>query len=457
MKMISQITGKEDASIREDLLQVYAAADLLLANHSQGLMHESAVQYMQPVERHCSDPSLLTAVLEQNICTFLNHSPAITEKLQLNQNSIKTLLVIALYAEESQFVIADCSKVAGQVVATVRQLIQSDKAGSFAESIVARRLRDDFATSMQPHLASSLQAELFLPAARRLFKLAAHGAMPEGTIEELIVHDGMPIEFHIHLTKKFTSTLLSPLLGPDGKLSGKLKKIFAESSIDHSNLSAIICTGSYASNIWLQQKLISDFKLPLFLLKTGAYLHNLSKEQPKENNCEFTAFTIKSDPDLTPVKAKQMREQRELEHVLQIVQKEIQAQREKQRKEEQLYLLYTDPQTGLQWVRNGNLANRKMNWHDAQEWVEQLDYAGYQDWRLPTKEELEKFAKMGGKHPSEWFNANGFNNIQAYSYWSSSTYAYSTFFALNVYMVYGYVNVNPKTYDSYVWPVRAGQ
>lgn len=72
--------------------------------------------------------------------------------------------------------------------------------------------------------------------------------------------------------------------------------------------------------------------------------------------------------------------------------------------------IYLDPQTGLMWARNGNIAGKRMTWDEAMSWVKKLNYAGYSDWRLPTIEELEAFVKLGGEIPSEWFNANGFSN-----------------------------------------------
>ena len=70
-------------------------------------------------------------------------------------------------------------------------------------------------------------------------------------------------------------------------------------------------------------------------------------------------------------------------------------------------LMYTDPQTELIWAKNGNIAGKKMNWSDATKWAENLKYSGYSDWRLPTKEELVSFSKLGGDNkPSQWFTAN---------------------------------------------------
>lgn len=84
------------------------------------------------------------------------------------------------------------------------------------------------------------------------------------------------------------------------------------------------------------------------------------------------------------------------------------------RKAERL-IIYTDSSTGLMWVKNGNLAEKEMKWNDATRWAKNLNYGGYSDWRLPTKEELEAFSKRGGS-PAQWFNANGFNSVQAYYY-----------------------------------------
>jgi len=126
-----------------------------------------------------------------------------------------------------------------------------------------------------------------------------------------------------------------------------------------------------------------------------------------------------------------------------------------------------DTRTGLMWARNANIAGKKMDWSDATKWVEgsvfssRLDYAGYRDWRLPTQEELALLAERGGSRPAEWFNANGFNNVQADWYWSGTENgSYRGQAELgqagvvdmasgNVYSSYG------KNNDDYVWPVRS--
>ena len=44
-----------------------------------------------------------------------------------------------------------------------------------------------------------------------------------------------------------------------------------------------------------------------------------------------------------------------------------------------------DNASGLMWQQSG--ANTTMNFEDAKEWVEQVNFAGFNDWRLPTLEE----------------------------------------------------------------------
>ena len=119
--------------------------------------------------------------------------------------------------------------------------------------------------------------------------------------------------------------------------------------------------------------------------------------------------------------------------------------------------IYIDPQTGLMWAKNGNIAGKTMNWYNAINWVNNLNYGGYSDWRLPSKEELVSFTTRGGRMPAKWFNANGFNSVQANDYWSSSSNVSSTGYAWVVGMYDGGVSSAIKGNGNYTWPVRGGQ
>ncbi|MBI3353871.1 MAG: DUF1566 domain-containing protein [Nitrospirae bacterium] len=60
----------------------------------------------------------------------------------------------------------------------------------------------------------------------------------------------------------------------------------------------------------------------------------------------------------------------------------------------------TDKEAGLMWTRDANIAEKCMNWYDALKFIKQLNkqkYAGYNDWRLPTKEELQTLVAMQSK------------------------------------------------------------
>ena len=131
-------------------------------------------------------------------------------------------------------------------------------------------------------------------------------------------------------------------------------------------------------------------------------------------------------------------------------------------------LTATDKVTGLMWTKDGNIAEKKLAWKEAFKLIEKLNkqkYAGYSDWRLPTKEELETlvaYAKSRGyrgynRDINKLFNKIGFKDVQAFLYWSSSTYACITTSAWFVNMGDGRVDCYFKTAAYYVWPVRAGQ
>lgn len=133
--------------------------------------------------------------------------------------------------------------------------------------------------------------------------------------------------------------------------------------------------------------------------------------------------------------------------------------REKELSEKALqlgFLLYedvvADTKTGLMWTRDGNIVGEKMTWDAAMNWAKNLNYGGYNDWRLPTKEELETFAKRGGNRPSDGFNANGFSNTQMSNYWSSSSYDSGYAWVVDFYD--GSVHDYKKSSTTYVRGVR---
>lgn len=76
----------------------------------------------------------------------------------------------------------------------------------------------------------------------------------------------------------------------------------------------------------------------------------------------------------------------------------------------------TDIKTGLMWISKDN--GVPINWPDAKEYCENLNVAGFSDWRMPTLAELRTLYTPNEK------NKNGYNtipliNTSAQSCWSS--------------------------------------
>ncbi len=99
----------------------------------------------------------------------------------------------------------------------------------------------------------------------------------------------------------------------------------------------------------------------------------------------------------------------------------------------------TDNLTGLMWVENGNLMitenpgfdndgtsnDGKVTWQHALDYVALLNsenYATYTDWRLPNRKELRSLINyQEGDQAATWLNSQGFSNVMADGYWTSTT------------------------------------
>ena len=82
----------------------------------------------------------------------------------------------------------------------------------------------------------------------------------------------------------------------------------------------------------------------------------------------------------------------------------------------------TDLYTGLMWVKDGRSAGanngQSLNWDSAKTFANQLNFAGYQDWRLPNFKELASIIDYDKKGPS--IDENYFTNTTSTKYWTSS-------------------------------------
>jgi len=99
-----------------------------------------------------------------------------------------------------------------------------------------------------------------------------------------------------------------------------------------------------------------------------------------------------------------------------------------------------DPFTGLMWQVESS--KESMPWQEAMDYASELELGGYNDWRLPTVEEL----KMLWEHGL-------FPEASSY-YWSSSSGANGTNGAWVVYFSNGYVYNDNRAYNYYARCVR---
>jgi len=122
----------------------------------------------------------------------------------------------------------------------------------------------------------------------------------------------------------------------------------------------------------------------------------------------------------------------------------------------------TDNLTGLMWVRDLNTVNSgiPLKWQGALTLIANANkgsgYCGYIDWHLPTVNELQSLNNYGESSMTRWLTAQGFMNVLATNYWSSTSYAPDTNLAWYVNVNNGYVTAGYKYGSTFVWPVRRG-
>ncbi len=95
---------------------------------------------------------------------------------------------------------------------------------------------------------------------------------------------------------------------------------------------------------------------------------------------------------------------------------------------------------------------------DTEDFINALNsgsgYCGHTDWRLPTVKELSSLTDSGRVSPG--IDMTYFKWTQSSNYWSSTTNAYSTYYAWLVYFGYGDVYYGYKSNNYYVRAVRSG-
>jgi hypothetical protein len=110
---------------------------------------------------------------------------------------------------------------------------------------------------------------------------------------------------------------------------------------------------------------------------------------------------------------------------------------------------------------NGGYAGTPGDGTDTEDFINALNsahFGGYYDWRLPTINELDSIVNCDIPLPT--INAAYFPNTVSSNYWSSTTYAGSTYYAWGVNFNYGYDHYDfrgGKNAGYFVRAVRGGQ
>jgi hypothetical protein len=134
-----------------------------------------------------------------------------------------------------------------------------------------------------------------------------------------------------------------------------------------------------------------------------------------------------------------------------------------------------DTDQDITWLQDANYAatsgydsDGQMNWFEATEWASQLEFGGYEDWRLPSFE-TNGVNELGYMY---WQNLGGntigfdnlprdltagsvtLYNIQVAPYWTSYEGLYDT--AMTHSFAFSYTEPYEKIFDSSAWAVRDG-
>jgi uncharacterized protein DUF1566 len=113
-----------------------------------------------------------------------------------------------------------------------------------------------------------------------------------------------------------------------------------------------------------------------------------------------------------------------------------------------------DSTTGLMWTRK-NVHSSRLNWSGAKEACSKARDGGFDDWRLPTIQELLTLVDYSRTSPA--IDISVFECESSW-YWSATPYSASPGdYAWCVYFGYGYSLYSYQDYEGCVRAVRSGQ
>ena len=113
-----------------------------------------------------------------------------------------------------------------------------------------------------------------------------------------------------------------------------------------------------------------------------------------------------------------------------------------------------DRQTGLMWLKNGQSTLGAITWREAGAFCDGLKYAGYSDWRLPTKKEWATIIDASNQSPALPLKSPFENVVTFLDYWTGNEHTYGPGYVWAVNLYYGKKKFLGKKKYAFAWPVR---
>lgn len=113
-----------------------------------------------------------------------------------------------------------------------------------------------------------------------------------------------------------------------------------------------------------------------------------------------------------------------------------------------------DRETGLLWLKNGKATLGAITWQEAGAFCSGLKYAGYTDWRLPTKEEFAAIVDPANQSPALPLKSPFENVVTFLDYWTQNDHTHGPGYAWAVNLYYGNKKFLNKRKYAFAWPVR---
>jgi len=113
-----------------------------------------------------------------------------------------------------------------------------------------------------------------------------------------------------------------------------------------------------------------------------------------------------------------------------------------------------DRNTGLLWLKSGKSTLGAITWQEAGAFCSGLQYAGFTDWRLPTKEELASIVDTANQSPALPMKSPFENVVTFLDYWTQTDHNHGPGYAWAVNLYYGNKKFLNKKKYAFAWPVR---